>query len=495
MPVTARTGRMDASRSLSRLLTLAVLSALALSPALALAQTEPAATAPAGAPFDMSRTTAPATAPSAPTLLLPPTATTTPPAHTTTAAPVPAMEIGNVTQPFTGRITADRVYIRSGPGSAYYEMGQLSKGDTIEVVGSRLGWYQILPPNGTFCMVAKDFVDADLATHTGTVKADYVNVRAGTALSKREPSAVLTVIRKGTKLDILGGGGATDKYYQIAPPEKAYVYISPQFVHQDPSAEYKVPNLKLPPGAVGPARDTVTAPTTLPSATTPPATVEIAPSSPTEAATTPPTTPEATATTEPAKTVVVPPQPSPTFNASAYDQFSELNKRYQAELQKPPMQRDYEPLLKDYKALAASPNIPGSVAQGTESRITALEKLAAIQRLARENATSTDAMAAQQKALQEQYSQAEKAIADYEQTGPYLAQGRLQTSAAVEGKYALVNPASGRVVAYVDPQSQIDISSLLGKFIGVRGTTHQSASGITVISVKNATLLPEPVTH
>ena len=484
MPVTARPARMDASRS--SLLTLAAISALAILPALSRAQTEPA-TAPGTAPFDMNRTatTAPAAAP-----LLPPTT----PTATMTVTPVPVAapaaqtpeQAAAVTQAFTGQVTADRVYVRSGPGAAYYEMGQLTKGDTVEVVGSRLNWYQILPPNGSFCMVAKDLVETDASNSTATVKGDYVNVRAGTALSKvREPSAVLCVVRKGTKLTILG---ATDKYYEVAPPDKAYVYVSPQFVRKDTTSEYKVPNLKYPAGITGPSRDTVTAPTTLPTVS-PTATVEISP--PGEAPA--PGVTETTAATEP-KTVVVAPQPSPTFNADAYQQFADLNKRYQAELQKPLAERSYDSLIADYKSLAAGSNIPNSVAQGTQVRINSLEKLAAIQRLAKDNTASSDALAAQQKALQEQYSQAEKAIADYEQTGPYLAQGRLLTSNAVEGKYALVNPASGRVVAYVNPQSEIDISSLLGKYIGVRGSTHQSAnSDLTIIEVKNATLLPDPV--
>ena len=156
-------------------------------------------------------------------------------------------------------------------------------------------------------------------------------------------------------------------------------------------------------------------------------------------------------------------------------------------------QRDVDGLITDYKSLAGSTGLPPSVAQGSEARIAALEKLAAIQRLTKENAASSDALTERQKALQQQYADAQKAIEDYEQTGPYLAQGLLQTSAAVEGKYALVNPATGRVVAYVNPQADIDVGSLLGKYIGVRGSSSTAdGTNMTVIQVKNATLLPTP---
>ncbi|HVX86373.1 MAG TPA: hypothetical protein VH253_16435 [Phycisphaerae bacterium] len=429
------------------------------------------------------------------------------------------------TKPFVGVVMGDKVYVRAGPGNAYYEMGQLGKGDLVQVTGARLGWYQILPPNGTFCMIAKDYVDADAAGQNGTLKADYVNVRAGTALyPNRDPSAVLTTLRKGAKLTILG---STDKYYEIAPPEGARVYISPQFVQAAPGGtEYKVPELKLPSGMSGPAKNTVSAPENLP-----PTAIEISPGGGTGnggqaagggAATEPAGgTGGATAmaggagtggaepgegiiigngaagngapgpTTEP--THVAPPPPAVTFNGEAAKKYDELNGEYQAELQKPPLKRDLDSLIKSYQELLGEKDLAPSVKLGSESRLNALQKLAAIQRLARENTQSQDALNQQRAALQQEYATAEKAIEDYEKTGPYLAEGTLQTSTAVQGKYALVNPTTGRVVAYVDPAADVDIGSLVGKYIGVRGTTDIApGTQVSVIHVRNATLLPGP---
>ena len=112
---------------------------------------------------------------------------TTAPAGGTAAAPA-AAELAPVTQPFVAQVTGDKVYVRSGPGTSYYELGQLSKGDLVYVVGTKSGWYQILPPNGTFCLIAKEFVEVDAAggaaPSSGTVKGDYINVRAGTAINR-----------------------------------------------------------------------------------------------------------------------------------------------------------------------------------------------------------------------------------------------------------------------------------------------------------------------
>jgi hypothetical protein len=385
------------------------------------------------------------------------------------------------------------VYVRSGPGSAYYEIGHLAKGDLVQVADSRPGWYHILPPNGAYCMIAKEYVDTNDTGQAGTVKGDYINLRAGTALYKnRDPSAVLCVLRKGTKLTILG---STDKYYQVAPTDHALFWISSQFV--TPAAagtEYKIPDLKLPAGTARPVKDTVTAITSLP------ATENVAPANPANNAGAPTTSPAPGAggagTGGTAAGVQPPlpvPHPAPGFSPDAYNKFNDLNSRYQAELQKPVGTRQLGGLIADYKALAAQKDLPPSVKQGSDARIAALEKLATIQRLQKENEADVDARAAQQKALDEQFSAAEKALHEHENSGPYLAEGKLQTSAAVSGKYALVNPATGRTVAYVDPASPIDLSKLLGEYIGVRGDTVKAqGADINVIQVKTATLLAAP---
>src|ERR1035437_3715474 len=168
------------------------------------------------------------------------------------AQTMPAVDMGprspvlpTATMPFVGTVTADKVYVRSGPGSAWYELGHVAKGDTVQVVGAKGGWYEIFPPNGTFCLIAKEFVETDAGGQSGTVKGDYINLRAGTATYKQDgwvkDSAVLCVVRKGTKLTILG---STEKYYQVAPTERAFVFISPQFVKEAPGTEYKIPQLK-----------------------------------------------------------------------------------------------------------------------------------------------------------------------------------------------------------------------------------------------------------
>ncbi len=414
-----------------------------------------------------------------------------------------AVNTANVTQPFIATITGDRVYVRSGAGTAYYEIGQLTKGDHVYVVGAANGWYKILPPNGTYCLVAKEYVDAGPAANNGTIKGDYINIRAGTAENKsRDPSAVLTVVRKGTPVHIIG---QTDKYYEIAPPDRAYVFVSPQFVKEAAAGtEYVVPTLKLKAGATGPAVVTVTAPVgpVAPAGVAPVARggdggatsvvggATTVPAGGTQVVEVPATLPGAGGGTLPDLPI---PQPARIFSETATARFNELTARFQVEDRKPVLQREVDTLIKDYKALLAMENLSPSVKAGSESHIAALEKIASIQRLSRERADAEKATNERRDALQKQFAQTEREIAEAMKASPrYEAEGLLQASTIVKGQFALVNPETQRVVAYVDPSTaKVDIGVLVGKYIAVQGTTKMQDDR-KVIQVTNAILTPDP---
>src|SRR3954464_15320719 len=56
-------------------------------------------------------------------------------------------------------INADGVYVRSGPGDNYYPTTKLNKDMPVTVVGEKFDWLKIAPPKGSFCYVAKAFID------------------------------------------------------------------------------------------------------------------------------------------------------------------------------------------------------------------------------------------------------------------------------------------------------------------------------------------------
>jgi uncharacterized protein YgiM (DUF1202 family) len=450
----------------------------------------PAATAPAAA-----RTPTPAPILPSPGITVAPVATA--PAASAPAASAPgaatSVEVGAVTQPFVATITGDKVYVRSGPDTKYYEIGQLVKGDLVYVIGVNKGWYQILPPNGSFCMVAKEYVDLETGGTGGTIKGDFINVRAGSAIYKdTDPYAVVAPpLRKGTRLKVLG---ATDKYYQIAPPEKAYVFVSAQYVKAAAGTEYKVAQLKLPAGVTGPAGVTVVAPTTLPTAV--PVITDTPPVGTAGGAFVGPgtggTASGGTAIVGAAVAPVVPPKV--TYSAVALTKFNETNTKYQAEAKKPLLEQSVDGVLQDFKDVLAMENIAPSVKAGAQANIAAIERTLTVQKLSREQNRSAESLKVQSDALLAQFAAVEKAKAEALAAGPYAAEGLLKTSTVVAGMYALVNPDDQRVVAYVDPTAaSIDVGMFVGKYIGVRGSSRKlDGADITVIKVDNATMMPLP---
>ena len=54
------------------------------------------------------------------------------------------------TYPYTGKIGADLVNIRSGPGLYYYPLTTLGKGDEVVVESERNGWLALRPPDSVF---------------------------------------------------------------------------------------------------------------------------------------------------------------------------------------------------------------------------------------------------------------------------------------------------------------------------------------------------------
>ena len=63
--------------------------------------------------------------------------------------------------PYVAEITADNVYIRSGPGTNYYSCGKLHKGNEVTVVASKYSWSHIVPPTGSFSWISKQYVKID----------------------------------------------------------------------------------------------------------------------------------------------------------------------------------------------------------------------------------------------------------------------------------------------------------------------------------------------
>ena len=105
------------------------------------------------------------------------------PAGTTTVPvagvnePVPAKA---QVEPYVAEATGNDVFIRSGPGTNFYQCGKLYAGDRVQVINTQQGWSCIVPPPGCFSWVSMQYVSINLENPTvGIITGDNVGVYAG----------------------------------------------------------------------------------------------------------------------------------------------------------------------------------------------------------------------------------------------------------------------------------------------------------------------------
>lgn len=131
--------------------------------------------------------------------------------------------------PYIAQIIGDNVNIRSGPGTNYYICSKLNKTDVVKVVSQKYGWSCIVPPEGTFSWISKQYVEVDPTNPSvGTVSGDKVRVRAGSADGNPLHSdQVQYKLDKGDKVRLMGE--ESNDYYKIYPPSFAYLWVSTQY--------------------------------------------------------------------------------------------------------------------------------------------------------------------------------------------------------------------------------------------------------------------------
>jgi len=112
-------------------------------------------------------------------------------------------QVENAKFNFAGVVNADSVLVRSGPSDNYYITGKLAKGTPITVVGIKFEWLKIVPPEGSFSVVAKNLVTRDANATTGRINADNVNIRAGSSVVPLKIT-VQCKLPKGADVTIVG---------------------------------------------------------------------------------------------------------------------------------------------------------------------------------------------------------------------------------------------------------------------------------------------------
>lgn len=108
-------------------------------------------------------------------------------------APISKADAANV----TGTVTVTSLNVRSGASTSYSVLGKISKGEKVEILSSRDGWYKIEYGDNKTGWSCDDYISKN--TTSGTVTTTSLNVRSGASTSY----SILGKLGKDEKVEIL----------------------------------------------------------------------------------------------------------------------------------------------------------------------------------------------------------------------------------------------------------------------------------------------------
>jgi len=342
--------------------------------------------------------------------------------------------------PYMAEITGDNLYIRSGPGTNFYECGKLSKGDKVKVMSRQFSWACIVPPAGSFSWISMQYVSIDTDNPAlGTVTGDRVRVYAGSDTQRPLYSTKLQGrLDQGDKVKLLGE--QLDDYYKIAPPSFAYLWVSINFTKPIPSLEVAAPVVETP------------------------------------AVETPAVEPAAEPNEAPEEVV---PEPVPT--ETMLDKYNTLREQVEAERAKPREQQNYTNMKKALIEIAENKDDDkvARYAAFVLKQVEGFELALAV----------TKQVQLQNEQLQKIKERINKAratrLAEFQDLGRFAAVGQLRTFTTYgPGHYRIINEA-GKTVCYALPSDQVSkvkLSKLIDQKVGLVGTIepHPQSAGALV---------------
>jgi len=385
--------------------------------------------------------------------------------------------------PFIAEVLGTDVNVRSGPGTSYYYTGKVNAPGKVTVVGEQTGWYEIIPPVGSFSWISKDYVDLDPANPgIGMVNDDGVNIWAGSDYREPVRSASLQVkLNKGDIVKLINPGAQEGSYYKIVPPPGAHLWISRNFLRYVESIRkpsYKsmfnikpevTPVIKpevLP--AVKPEVKPV-----MPEVVVKPV-VSVAPAEPNvPPGTRPGTAPEATGASR------LSPQPPSTaagdgsVEEKRVKECYALAKQITEELKKPLDAQDYS----EYKrALTVIINDPqaGKAVRYARYQLAQIGRFELAQQADQNIKKQDSALARLRQEIKDKYAARVAAVPN---PGKYIIKGRIEPSLVYTGqsgtkRYKILNDA-GKIICYAVPAAgagTTGVENLLGHKVGLVGT-------------------------
>jgi uncharacterized protein YraI len=359
--------------------------------------------------------------------------------------------------PYVGVVTGNDVYIRSGNDTNYYPVMKVGRGQRVTVQGESFGWLRIAPLTGTFSFVDKAYVQR--SGDIGTVTAERVWVRAGSLISP-ERSTPQVKLNKGDIVTILG---EDEGFYKIQTPSTASLWISGRYV----ASEDQAGNIPAP--APAPARAVASEPVAAPGSQPSLAAVTTRLSTPETPGVIRRPVPKPTAAEPAAGRAAA--APGRSGSRDWQQEYDVLEADLKLELAKPLAERNWEPFITKYQALAAQ-NEDDAIAAAARIRLDNLANLSRqkeiLETVERADRLFKSELEIMNRPLPTPTTQ------EARQRG-WDAQGVLKASWVFTGLntpklYRLVDPATDTAVAYVQttPQLADKLESLVDQYVGVR---------------------------
>jgi hypothetical protein len=358
-----------------------------------------------------------------------------------------------------GRIKGTKVNVRCDSGLAAYVCTQLSAPAAVRIVERVPGteFYKILPPDGTFSAVAKDAVKPDATGKTGTVIADSATFNAGGEQRTSDFFYRQGQLKKGDTVTIIG---ATDKFYEIAPPAGTFFYIAARYVAtgDDATGPSEV--------SVGAPRQNVSGPASRPAA------------------------PARAAQPRPKA-----PAPEPATGAMA--DFQAAEKMLTDEWGKPAEDRNLAGLMAKYQAIKLDSG-EEYLKSFIDSRVTFVESAIQARKDTDEAKAQKIRLDNERKATDDKLSTIARdkpvgRITDFFITQGVIGASELYPNGVLGKRYQIRDPQTLHIVAYAQcTTGKVDLDTYLGKLVGIKGDpVYDKTLGVDVVEADSVTPLSD----
>jgi len=372
--------------------------------------------------------------------------------------------------PFLAEITGDDVYVRSGPGTQYYNCGKAGKDEKVKVVGNKFSWLQIVAPAGSYSWISKQYVQIDPQNKTiATVIGDAVRVYAGSdEVQPMHSTSMQLKLNKGDKVTIVGE--EKDGYCKISPPEGAYLWVSSQ--HAKPLGTL-----------MAPAQTPTPAPTSVQ-----PTTAHPVPATPF------PTNsgslkPQASSPNEPNMPSPAPAPAPVTLEEQRMGEVQALKDKVEAERAKPAEQQNFAELKKELEVIVNDKQSPRA-ARNAQSLLKVIERCELSQEIAKAVKVQEEQFGKTQQQIE---SAKNEQLSKIEDKSIFAVIGKLLESplfAETPGaKYYRVVDENGKTLCYARPTgaaADVDLSKFVDKKVGLVGAIEANTElGDAVVQFTN----------